>query len=84
MSLFFTKHALDKLDILARHHVSVNKSQVEEAVGAPDSVDEARAPLVFVEKALNPTHALRVAYRQENEVKSILTFYPVKRKNNDE
>ena len=83
MQLFFTKHALDKLEVLARHHVAVTKTQVEAAVGSPDTVDTARAPLVFVEKTLNETHVLRLAYKQENDVAMILTFYPIKRKGNE-
>jgi len=83
MSLFFTKHALDKLEVLERHQFPITKSQVEETLGAPDTVDDSRAPLLFAEKALTATHALRVAYRVENGVQSILTFYPVKRKNDD-
>ena len=83
MSLFFTKHALDKIDILARHQIAVTKAQVEEAVAAPDSVDEARAPLVFVEKALDEARVLRVAYKREGNVQWIITFYPVKKKSDE-
>ena len=80
MQLFFTKHALDKLDVLARHQVTVTKPQVEETVSAPDSRDDSRSPLLFVEKALNETHVLRVAYKLENDINMIITFYPVKKK----
>lgn len=83
MQTFFTKHALDKLAVLERHRCTVAKTQVEEALGAPDSVDDSRAPLFFAEKSLSPTHALRVAYKQENEVKMVITFYPVKHKRNE-
>lgn len=83
MQLFFTKHALDKLDVLARHQVVVTKVQVEEAATSPDTVDTSRAPLLFAEKAWDETQALRVAYKQENDVNMVLTFYPVKRKGDD-
>ncbi len=83
MQLFFTKHALEKFDVLARHQVNVTKAQVEETVTSPDTRDEARAPLIFAEKSLGETHVLRVAYKQENDVNMILTFYPVKKKNDE-
>ena len=82
MQVFLTKHALDKLDVLERHAFAVTKMMVEEAVGAPDVVDDSHAPLMIAEKMVSPTHALRVAYKVENEVKMIITLYPI-RKNNE-
>ena len=80
MNIHFTKHSLDKLEVLERHHVSITKAQVEEALAAPDTVDTSRSPLLFAEKAVTTTHNVRVVYKQENEMKMILTFYPIKQK----
>lgn len=72
----FTKHALKKFEVLARHQFSLTKTQVQETVEQPDLIDESRLPLLIAQRSIDPEHVLRVVYRQEENVKVIITFYP--------
>lgn len=80
MNIFFTKHALDKFGVLERHSFSVSKEQVLETVENPDLIDKSRLPLWVAQKSIDPEHVLRVVYRQEEDMKVIITFYPGRKK----
>ncbi len=75
--IHFTKHAEDKLEILARHGVEVSREKVVRTVEVPDTVDmSSRFPLIIAQSSLDVTHVLRVVYKQEGTVKYVITFYP--------
>ena len=83
--IHFTRHAQDKFDILARHGVELSKDQVIQTVFYPDLVDKnTRFPLIIAQKELDKEHVLRVVYKQEDNIKSIITFYPGRKKQYEE
>ncbi len=47
-----------------------------ETVESPDLIDESHLPLLIAQKSIDPEHVLRVVYRQEENTKTIITFYP--------
>jgi hypothetical protein len=83
MQTFFTKHAHDKVEVLARHGFSVTEQAATETVASPDTFDTSRTPLLIAEKTVSATHSLRVAYKIENEVTMIITLYPVRKKTDE-
>lgn len=74
--IHFTKHAVEKFAILAHHGVVISRERVLETVEHPDMIDRSRMPLKIAQRGLNRTHVLRVVYREENGIKTIITFYP--------
>lgn len=80
MNIVFTKHALDKFELLKRHKFAVSKGQVLDTVENPDIIDESRLPLLIAQKSIDPEHMLRVVYKHEDGMKVIITFYPGRKK----
>lgn len=78
--IHFTKHAQEKFKILKDHKFIITKKQVIDTINNPDLVDHSRYPLLIAQKKINPAYVLRVVYKKENKNKSIITFYPGRRK----
>lgn len=76
----FTKHAIDKFEILARHGVSISKEKIIETVSSPDLIDRSKTPLLIAQSEIDQNHVLRVVYKVEQGVKIIITFYPGRKK----
>ena len=74
--IIFTKHALDKFEVLERHGVKINKEQVIATIEAPDLIDNSRLPLLIAQSDLDETHVLRVVFKKEDDIIKIITFYP--------
>jgi len=72
----FTRHAEEKFAVLKRYGLRITKQQVVDAVSAPDDVDRSRLPLLIAQKHLDLDHVLRVVYKAENNLKTVITFYP--------
>lgn len=72
----FTKHAKEKFAILARHGFRVTEIIVRDAILYPQKIDDSRSPLIIAQAAFDASRVLRVVYRQEGTVKTIITFYP--------
>jgi hypothetical protein len=78
MPIRFTRHAQEKFDILARHNFKVTKSQILDALTSPDKVEMDQEPYV-AQKAVDEEHVLRVVFRQEEDDRVVITFYPGRR-----
>jgi len=75
--IHFTRHAEDKFKILNQHSVIINKSKVIATTLNPETTDKiSRFPLIIAQSKLDNSHVLRVIYKQENDLKTIITFYP--------
>lgn len=72
----FTAHAKDKFEILKRHGVIITRRQVMGAVLHPDVIDHSRAPLKIAQRSFDASRVLRVVYKEERNIKIIITFYP--------
>ena len=74
--IHFTKHALEKFEILRKHKVYVFRADIIKAVQNPDLIDDSRRPLRIAQRDFDNTRVLRVVYKEESGVKVIITFYP--------
>lgn len=74
--IYFTKHALDKFEILKKHDFIVSKQQVLEAITNPDKIDHSRLPLLIAQGKFDRNHVLRVVFKQEKDKIKVITFYP--------
>ncbi|PIR92767.1 hypothetical protein COT99_04445 [Candidatus Falkowbacteria bacterium CG10_big_fil_rev_8_21_14_0_10_43_10] len=72
--IYFTKYANDKFEILNKYKVFITKEEVEEAVKAPDKIT-AKDRYWRAEK-----DDLKVFYRQEENIKKVVTFFPAHNK----
>lgn len=76
---FFTKHALEKFEILANHSFVVSKEEILECIADPNDVDdESRKPLIVATKRFDGGKFVRVVYKMVDGVICIITFYPIK------
>lgn len=78
LMIYFTRHAIDKFEVLKRHGVSVDRELVIGILQRPDEIDYSRLPLFIAQGALDDTHVLRVVFKQEGDDAIIITFYPAR------
>ena len=74
----FTRHAAEKFDVLERYGFRIRRKIVVQAVNDPAFV-ERRDNQVLALKVLDDVYALRVVYEERNDIKIVVTFYPVRR-----
>jgi len=72
MSIYFTKYAEQKFEILNKHKVYITREQVESAVKIPDKAR--RKGKIF--SACKD--GVEVLYKKEGEASNIITFFPIK------
>ncbi len=75
--IFFTAYAHKKFVMLERHGVLVSREEVTATAESPDAVDDTRKPLIFARKKLRDERTMCVVYKKEEELKRIITFYPL-------
>ena len=79
MKVVFTKHAEEKFENLARVGVFVTKRDVIKTITQPDHLDrEIDFPQIIASRLLSKTRILRVVYKMENDIMTVITFYPAK------
>lgn len=76
MNIRFTKHAVDKFEVLKRHGVQISRREVLRTIIEPDYIDYRRRPLLIVQSNLNKSLVLRVVYKKDVSGIIIITFYP--------
>jgi hypothetical protein len=76
MNVRFTRHAVEKFERLKRHGVMISKSKVIQIVLQPDMIDYRKSPLLIAQSELDKRHVLRVVYREEGNMRVVITFYP--------
>jgi len=69
--IYFTSYAEEKFNILNNHKVYIRKEEVELALTTPDKRGKIGS-LLTAQK-----NNLKVIYQKDNELKKIITFYPV-------
>ena len=80
MKIVFTRHAADKFTKLPPGSVKVKEEDVLEAIKNPDYQDtESDKPKIIVHKSLDIKHIVRVVYKEENGIITVITFYPTKK-----
>jgi len=76
MDICFSKHAGEKFGVLERHGVKISRKKVLQTVLLPDKIDYIRHPLLIAQGGLDKSHVLRVVYKRESNLITIITFYP--------
>jgi len=79
MAVRLSRHAVEKIAILARHGVAVTEDDVVATVLEPDLVDESRFPMI-AQRRHGAHHVLRVVFRREGDDVVVITVYPGRRK----
>ena len=77
--IHFTRHAVEKFEVLKRHGVSVTNDKVVEILNNPDVIDYSRLPLLIAQGELDAEHVLRVVFKKEAGVIMVITFYPARK-----
>ncbi|MHC1628548.1 MAG: hypothetical protein ACXQTI_06950 [Candidatus Nezhaarchaeales archaeon] len=72
----FTKHAMNKFEVLKHYGFKVDMGQVIKTVLNPERLDE-RDGLYFAIRAIDSKYALRVVYEKRKDY--LVTFYSVRR-----
>ena len=76
----FTKHALEKFEVLRNHGIELIPEQIEYIVKRPVAVDHSRLPQEILVGELDKEHLLRVVTERENETVKVITFYPARKR----
>lgn len=76
----FTRHAIEKFEVLKRHGFLVSEKQVLQVLMKPNLIDYSRLPLLIAQGKFDKDHVLRVVYKKEGSMIKIITFYPGRRK----
>ena len=79
-NIVFSKHALDKIEILKKHKIIIEKKLIEETIIKPDSIDIGYKDRLVAQKTLDETHVLRVVYEESGKNVTVITIYPGRRK----
>ncbi len=78
--IIFTKHALGKFEKLAKMGVKISREQVLTVIDDPEHEDtESDKPKIIASKSFDRTHVLRVVFKIENGIITIITFYPAEK-----
>ncbi|MCR4322788.1 MAG: hypothetical protein NUV61_01740 [Candidatus Azambacteria bacterium] len=75
--IFFTAYANKKFLVLERHDVMIGRENIAFVVGSPDTVNDSKKPLLFAHKKLADGRTFCVVYKNEGDLKKIITFYPL-------
>lgn len=80
MKYIFTKHAKIKFANLAKIGVTISKKHVLNTVKNPQHLDKiSDFPKIIASKNIDKNHILRVVFKSEDDIITIITFYPAKR-----
>ena len=75
----YTRHALEKFDIMDRHGFVIAQDQIEETIANPDKLILQSGGRYLAQKEISKDHVLRVIYRREGIKYIVITFYPGRR-----
>lgn len=80
MKIIFTKHAKDKFKTHKLAGWKFLQRDIKEAVRNPyfTGAEEGRG-VKFVLKSLDKNHDLRVIYKEEDDIITVITFYPTEK-----
>lgn len=78
--IVFSSHAIEKIEILRKHNISIDKKFIEKAVANPDKVESGYKERIIAQKVLDGNHVLRIVYEVSEESLRIITMYPGRKK----
>ena len=77
--IHFTRHAIEKFEVLKRHGVSVTSDCVIDILQKPELIDYSRSPFLIAQGELDAEHVLRIVFKKELGNIIVITFYPARR-----
>jgi len=80
LDIHYTHHAHEKFTLLARYGFPVTEQQVEDTIRYPALVVEQSGGKLIAQSAISEEHLLRVIYRTDGKVATVITFYPAHRR----
>lgn len=78
--IIFSKHSIEKLEILKDHNIFVDKEFIINTINNPDLIESGYKGRTIAQKILDGNHVLRVVYEQQKENIKVVTMYPGRRK----
>jgi len=81
MKIVYTKHAaVDKFNMLKKHKFTVDKKLIKNVLENPDHEDkESDKPKIIASREIDQKHVLRVVYKREGDIITVITFYPAEK-----
>lgn len=80
MTIVFSPHAEDKLQLFRERGFPISKEQILDCVKNPDKIAAGCRGRLVAQKGFDSSHVLRVVYAErEAGIKRVITFYPGKR-----
>lgn len=80
MRIVYTKHAKKKFKILEKIGVKVTSKAVSLTIEDPDHYDSESDRLsIIVSKSIDKNHVLRVVFKIEDDIITVITFYPARK-----
>lgn len=79
--IIYTKHArIDKFNFFKRHKFKISQKSIKNVIENPEHVDEiSDFPKIIASKSLDEKHILRVVYKKEGDIITVITFYPAEK-----
>ena len=80
MKIIYTKHALKKFTDLKKQGVSISKKMVKATIENPFHMDDITdAPKYISSASFDNERVLRVVYKKEDDIITVITFYPARK-----
>jgi uncharacterized DUF497 family protein len=76
----FTNHCLEKIEILRKHKINVDKETISNTVLEPERIEEGYNDRKIAQKLFDENHVIRVVYEESDNNLRIITVYPGRRK----
>ena len=79
--IVYTKHAeVDKFELLKRHNFEITKELIEKVINDPEHEEkESDFSKIIASKSIDEKHIIRDVYRKENDIITVITFYPAEK-----
>lgn len=75
----FSKHSLQKIDILKSHGINLSTKTIEDIIKFPESIEKGYKERSIAQKGLDDKRILRVVYEIKPESIFVITVYPGRR-----
>lgn len=80
MKFVFTKHARGKFRKFAKAGVRISQKDVIGAIKNPERLEkQLGTPKVIASGLTDPQHVLRVVFKIEDDIITVITFYPARK-----
>lgn len=80
MRVIFTKHAKKRFRDFAKVGVRFSRKDVLSVLKDPEHLDdESNPPKIIASKPIDEKHVLRVVFKVERDIITVITFYPARR-----